>query len=177
MSELLQEEQPQRERFVVDNDLKAEWVLKKIRDIRANKQREKDELARQMQFYVDQMAAVDKRADEEEAFFKSMLLPYFNSRVDDGFAKATKTQVACKLPTGKMVLKHKNPIFDRDNAVLLPWLKANRPELVKVEESPNWAELKKAVKVVGDGVVTADGEMVPGVKVTEQEDDFDVEVN
>ena len=76
-----------------------------------------------------------------------------------------------------MVLKHKNPIFDRDNAVLLPWLKANRPELVKVEESPNWAELKKAVKVVGDCVVTDDGEMVPGVKVTEQEDDFDVEVN
>lgn len=175
MSELLKEET--RERFTVDNDLKAEWCLTKIRNIRAEQKREKDELSRQMQFYVDQMKVIDQRAEEEEAFFLSMLKPYFDSRVGEGFAKATKTQISCKLPSGKMVLKHQNPKFDRDNALLLPWLKANRPELVKVEESPNWAELKKSVSVVGDGVATADGEMIPGVKVTEQEDTFEVEVN
>lgn len=177
MSELLKEETQEREAFTVDNDMKAEWVLSKIRNVRAAHKREKDELTRQMQFYIDQMAVIDKQAEEEEAFFKSMLLPYFQSRVDDGFAKATKTQVTCKLPTGKMVLKHLGPVYERDNAALLAWMKENRPELVKVEESPNWSELKKSISVSGGCVVTKDGEIVPGVKVTEQEDRFDVEVN
>ena len=177
MSELLKEEKPVREPFTVDNDMKAEWCLNKIRKVRAEQKRAVDELNRQMQFYIDRIAEIDKQADEEETFFKSMLLPYFQSRVDDGFAKATKTQIACKLPTGKMVLKKQEPVYDRNNAELLPWLKANRPDLVKVEESPNWSELKKTVKVVGDAVTTKDGEIIPGVKVTEREARFEVEVN
>lgn len=178
MSELLKvEETPVRERFEVDNDMKAEWVLTKIRHIRAEQNKENAELTRQMQFYKDQMDSNDKKADEEVAFFESMLIPYFADRMDNGFTKATKTQTTYKLPTGKMVLKKQAPEYTRDNVILLPWLKENLPELVKVEESPNWAELKKAVTVVGDTVVTKDGEVVPGVKVTEREDKFEVEVN
>ena len=177
MSELLQEENPIRERFEVDNDMKAEWVLSKIRRIRADQKKETDELNRQMQFYKDQMDMIGKKADEDVAFFESMLIPYFADRMDGGFTKATKTQTTYKLPTGKMVLKHQAPEFERKDEELLPWLKENRPDLVKVTESANWAELKKAVKVVGENVVTADGEVVPGVKVTEREDKFEVEVN
>ena len=177
MSELLKEETPVRERFEVDNDMKAEWVLSKIRRIRADQKKERDELIRQMQFYKDQMELVDKQADEEAAFFESMLIPYFAERMEAGFTKSTKTQTVYKLPTGKLMLKKQGPVYERDNAELLPWLKENRPELVKVEESPNWAELKKSIKVVGESVVTKDGEIVPGVKVTEQEDRFEVEVN
>lgn len=176
MSELLQEEAPVRERFTVDNDMKAEWCLNKIRKIRAEQKREKDELLRQMSFYQDQMAMIDKQADDDAAFFESMLRVYFASRVDEGFTKATKTQTTYKLPTGKLVLKKVNPVYERQNDILLPWLKENRPELVKVEESPNWAELKKTVSIVGNTVVTKDGEVVPGVTVTEQEDVFEVDV-
>jgi len=175
MSEILQEET--RERFTVDNDMKAEWCVSKIRKVRAEQKRERDELLRQMQFYQDQMAIIDKQADEEAAFFESMLIPYFAERMESGFTKSTKTQTTYKLPTAKLILKKQGPKFDRKDDELLPWLKANRPELVKVEESPNWAELKKTVTVVGDSVVTKDGEVVPGVKVTEQEDEFKVEVN
>ena len=75
MSELLKEERQEREPFIVDNDMKAEWCLSKIRKVRAEQKREKDELTRQMQFYIDRMEEIDKQADEEEAFFKSMLRP------------------------------------------------------------------------------------------------------
>ena len=177
MSELLKVETEVRERFDVDNDMKAEWVLSKIRRIRADQKKETDELTRQMQFYKDQMDMIGKKADEDVAFFESMLIPYFADRMDGGFTKATKTQTTYKLPTGKMVLKHQAPEFERKDEDLLPWLKENRPDLVKVTESANWAELKKAVKVVGENVVTKDGEVVPGVKVTEREDKFEVEVN
>ena len=177
MSELLQEEAQPRERFEVDNDMKAEWCLSKIRRIRADQQREKDELLRQMQFYKDQIELVDKKADDDAAFFEFILRGYFSKRVDDGFAKSTKTQTVYKLPSGKLVLKKQSPVYERNNNELLPWLKQNHPDLVKVEESPNWAELKKTVQVVGESVVTKDGEIVPGVKVTEREEEFEVEVN
>lgn len=176
MSELLKEESPVRERFTVDNDMKAEWVLNKIRHIRAEQKKETDELERQMQFYRDQMEIIGKQADDEVAWFESMLTEYFASRMEDGFTKATKTQITYKLPTGKLILKHQAPEYERKDDELLPWLKENRPDLVKVTESANWAELKKTVKVVGDSVVTKDGEVVPGVKVTEREDKFEVEV-
>jgi hypothetical protein len=176
MSELLKEETPVRERFTVDNDMKAEWVLSKIRNIRAEQKKETDELDRQMQFYRDQADIVNKKADEDVAFFESMLPDYFASRMEDGFTKSTKTQISYKLPTGKLILKHQAPEFERTDAVLMPWLKQNRPDLVKVKEEPNWAELKKTVKIVGDSIVTADGEVVPGVKVIEREDKFEVEV-
>lgn len=176
MSELLKEETPVRERFTVDNDMKAEWVLSKIRHIRADQKKENDELARQMQFYKDQMDLVNKQADDDVAWFESMLTPYFAERMENGFTKSTKTQISYKLPTGKMILKHQAPEFERKDEDLLPWLKQNRPDLVKVTESANWAELKKTVKINGDSVVTEDGEVVPGVKVTEREDKFEVEV-
>ena len=175
MSELLKEEQP-REKFTVDNDMKAEWVLSKIRRIRADQKKEKDELQRQMQFYQDQMSMIDKQADDEVSFFESMLIPYFAERMESGFAKSTKTQTSYKLPSGKLMLKKQEPTYERNNAELLPWLKKNRPELVKVEESPNWAELKKTITVVGESATTKDGEVIPGVKVTEREDKFEVEV-
>lgn len=176
MSELMKEEAPVRERFEVDNDMKAEWVLSKIRRIRADQKKETDELDRQMQFYRDQADIVNKKADEEVAFFESMLTEYFASRMEDGFTKSTKTQITYKLPTGKLILKKQAPEYERNDEDLLPWLKANRPDLVKVTESPNWAELKKSVKINGENVVTADGEVIPGVKVTEREDKFEVEV-
>lgn len=177
MSEILKEEKPVREPFVVDNDMKAEWCLNKIRHIRADQKKEKDELARQMQFYKDQMDMIDKEADEDAAFFEGILHSYFASRVDDGFAKSTKTQTAYKLPSGKLILKKQSPEFVRKDDELLAWLKKNSPEFVKVEESPNWGDLKKTVTVVGDGIATADGEVIPGVKVIPKDDKFVVEVN
>ena len=175
MSELLNAEP--RERFTVDNDMKAEWVLSKIRRIRADQKKETDELARQMQFYQDQMDLIAKQADDDVSFFESMLIPYFAERMDGGFTKSTKTQTSYKLPTGKLVLKKQEPEYERANEVLLAWVKENRPDCVKVTEAPDWAKLKKDLTVNGVTAVTKDGEIVPGVTVFEREDKFVVEVN
>ena len=59
-----------KERFVVDNDMKAEWCLSKIRGIRAEQNRETEELQRQMQFYLDQMEMIKAKADEGWKFVK-----------------------------------------------------------------------------------------------------------
>ena len=168
------------ERFHVDNDMKAEWCLNKIRGIRAEQKREKDELQRQMQFYLDQMEIVDKKADENAAFFEEMLKGYFVDRVDEGFTKATKTQITYKLPTGVLKLKKQQPSIDykTHQADTIEWLKQNGfTQFIKTKEELAWSDLKKNVTIQDGAAVTADGEIIPGIEVTEREDVFEVEVN
>ena len=178
MSELRNEEVQEREPFIVDNDMKAEWCLNKIRRIRAEQEREKEELKRQMRFYEDQMELVDREADQDAAYFESSLKAYFESRKEEGFTKTTKTgnQTSYKLPTGKLILKKQEPEYKHDDAILVPWLKQNAPQFIKIEEKASWKELKETVTVVNGGVATSEGEMVPGVTATERPDKFMVEV-
>ena len=175
MSELIKEQET-RERFTVDNDMKAEWCISKIRNIRKAQCKETEELQRQMKFYQDQIEMITKQADDDAAFFESMLRGYFTSRMDDGFTKATKTQITYKLPSGVLKLKHPQPTYERNEEEIIGWLKQNGGQFIKVKESLDWAELKKTVTVNGESVVNADGEVIPGVKVIESEDVFEVEV-
>ena len=177
MSEALMENSVEtRERFEVDNDMKAEWCISKIRRIQQEQKRETEELDRQMRFYLDQKQMITDKANEEVAFFEEMLRGYFNHRVDEGFAKSTKTKVSYKLPTGDLILKHREPEYERIPEVLVEWAKKNRPDCVKVVESTDWAKLKKDLTVSGKVMVTEDGEIVPGIAVVEREDEFVVEV-
>ena len=179
MSEMMQEQPKVREPFTVDNDMKAEWCLSKIRNVRKEQSREIEELQRQMQFYQDQIERVTREADEDVAFFTSMLQPYFTERQESGFTKETKTQIAYKLPSGVLKVKHQNPDFNyKDHQdETIAWLKKNKlDKFVRVKEEVDWKELKPTVKIVGDGVATTDGEMIPGITVTEKEDVFEVEV-
>lgn len=172
-------------RFTVDNDQKAEWCLDKIRE--AN-----DEADRMQAWYTEQMKKILKRRDARVAFFEEKLKPYFGIVPK----KTTKTQMSYALPSGKLVLKKQAPEFERDDTVLLPWLKENGfDEYVKTKESVDWAGLKKIIEVAGytdvDGnsglcasipdpdakcLMQANGFMVPGITVTERPDKFVVEV-
>lgn len=154
--------------FMVQDDASAEWCLKKIRE-----QRQSVETWRQ--HYAGQMKKVEETAAASISYFESLLADYFESVPH----KKTKTQETYSLPGGKLILKKQQPKFDQDDAQLVPWLKENGLDaLVKVKESANWAELKKTVTVTADGehVATQEGEIVPGVTVTQRPDVFSVEV-
>lgn len=177
MSELIENAAPVREKFTCDNDFKAEWVINKIRRIRQEQKRETEELERQRKFYDDQIAAIEHRADEDVAFFEDILKGYFQSRIDDGFTKKTKTKISYKLPTGELILKHQEPEYKRDDKAVIAWLEQNSGEYVKVEKKLDWAGLKKKLTVSGNGCIDAStGEVVPGIEVVEREDKFSVEV-
>ena len=81
------------------------------------------------------------------------------------------------MPSGKLVRKQRPPQFDTNDEALVPWLEQNHMnQFVKYKKSADWAALKKQVIVRGDCVVTADGEIIPGIAVTERPDEFKVEV-
>jgi len=179
MSELLQE-QPVRERFVVDNDMKAEWCLSKIRTAKQNAEQEIAELTHQMEFYQNRIDQIKNGCDEDVQFFKDMLIQYFMNRVEGGFVKQTKTQISYPLPTGKLVIKHREPDYEykEHQADTIAWLKKNDgKQYIKTKEELDWKALKATVTVAGNGVCTKDGEIIPGITVIPRDDVFDVEVS
>lgn len=171
MSELMEEEvfvTEEEAGFQVTDDQTAEWCLKKIREANEEKQRWKE-------YYDEQLRKICTREDSRIAFMEMKLRDYFGSVPH----KQTKTQESYQLPGGKLVLKDQGPKYDQDDEKLVPWLKANKmTDLVKVKESANWAELKKMLKETpdGTGMMTGDGEIVPGITVTERPKKFVVEV-
>lgn len=147
------------------DDMDAEYMLTLIRQADAEYQKMESWYAHMVE------KARDKR-DRKVAWAENNLRAYF----DIVPAKVTKTQKTYDLPSGKLVLKHQEPKYETKDEELVPWLKANRPELVKTKESSDWANLKKELAVSPDGtaMVTKDGEIVPGITVTQREDKFSV---
>lgn len=152
--------------FTVKDDSTAQWCMKKIREVEADRDMWKAH-------YEAQMEKVNKAADESVAYFTAKLEEYFANVPH----KATKTQESYTLPGGKLIRKKQQPEYKTDDEKLVPWLEQNfMGQLVKVKKTADWAALKKVVKVSGNGVVTDEGEVVPGVTVTARPDVFKVEV-
>ena len=165
MSELLNDA---REEFTVTDDAAAEWCMKKIRKVEADR-------AMWKAHYEAQMGKVNKAADESVAYFTAKLEEYFANVPH----KATKTQESYTLPGGKLIRKKQQPKFDIDDETLVSWLDDNMMgPLVNVKKTADWAELKKICSVTPDGehVATDEGEIIPGVTVTQRPDVFKVEM-
>lgn len=155
------------EPFRVTDDKSAEWCIRKIREAQDEKQRWRD-------YYAEQQRKIDQEADGTISYFEALLADYFDMVPH----KRTKTQESYQLPGGKLVRKQQAPEYQRDEAALLPWLKQNAPELVKVTETPDWAALKKQLVIAPDGETVAmeDGEIVPGVKAVQRPEVFKIEI-
>lgn len=153
--------------FTVDNDQKAEWAARKIREARQDTQK-------WTEYYERQLSAIRRANEETEAYFAALLADYFETVPH----KATKTQESYSLPSCKLVLKAQQPEFNRDEAVLCDYLdKKGRDDLVRITRRADWAALKKTIKVMEDGTcVDADGEVVEGVQAFSRQPEFKVEM-
>jgi hypothetical protein len=165
-SELEAEEDGLQEVAVLD-DASAEMLLRRIKE--ADEQYE-----RMSAWYAFQLEKAKAIRDRTRAWAEGSLRAYFGMVPTHD----TKTRSTYELPSGTLVLTHREPKYEQDDTKLVPWLKANWPELVKTKESSNWGELKKLLKISSDGksMVTAEGEIVPGVTVTPQGDEFKAKV-
>ena len=169
MEDLNREELPVTEEeagFQVDDDQKAEWCIRKIQEA-------KKEMMDWIDFYVAQTDKVKDKCERRIQFFEYKLMQYFGSVPH----KQTKTQESYQLPSGKLVLKKQAPDFERDDELILAWLKANdEDQYVKTKETVDWSELKKTLTIVGEQVAGETGEIIPGIIITERPDVFKVEV-
>lgn len=165
MSELLENLEGEMMFPQIQNDDEAEECIKAIRDAEADVVFWKNYYAEALQTIADaSQRIIENNTARLEAYFDT--LPH----------KVTKTQESYPLPSGKLVRKHRDPEFVRNDDELLSWLHENNGEkYIKIKESPDWAGLKKTLTVMGETVVDENGEIIPCIKATERPDEFKVE--
>lgn len=151
----------ERAPFRITDDRCADWAIRKIAD-------------EQIAAINEKVAAARKRMENGTSYLISCLADFFATVPH----KETKTTEKYRLLSGTLTFKKGTTKTKLDEAKLVPWLKANGyGELVKVEESTRWADLKKLLSYTGDiATLTETGEIVEGVTVYETPGIFTVDV-
>lgn len=160
------------ERFIIDNDKKADWAIEKIKDERAEFDRLKKIALDRIAELNQRVKDLQERTDRRTGNLKYLLMDYMQTVKP---TKQTKTQTQYELLSGKLVWKKQQPLYERDETALLAWAEQTAPELVKVRKEVSWSDLKKQADVSGKSLLL-DGEVIPGVTVNEREDVFEVVV-
>ena len=155
----------EREPFTVTDDGKAEWCMRKIAEADA-------ELEKMKAWHKAQIQTAQDRHDSDVAFFTGLLRAYFNTVP----AKETKTLWKYGLPSGDLVIsKPKQDYACEDPGALLKWCDENEPDMVKVERSPKWGEIKKRLTMTDAGIVdSATGLKVDGVVTLDKPEEFKI---
>lgn len=170
---MLQDDYTTPDSFIIDDDAKADWAIRKIREEREEYERLAD-LGQQQKAEIDlRLEEAQKRCENRTAGLLVMLERYFDSVPH----KTTKTQEKYQLLSGSLVRKRGTVKCNYDETALVNYLKVNYPDFVAVKEKPAWAGFKKLLDIDPDtGVVTIaeTGEIVDVIEAGRAEDTFDI---
>ena len=173
--------------FVIDCDERANWALRKIREIRAETARQVENLDREIMRYQMEREKAVKAADSECAYFEGLLTVFAAKLKDDGKLRYTKSGNArYLLPDGKIKYTAPAEKWERDDEKLIQSLRAaGLNQFVRVKETPAWSELKGQLMPSEDGaahiesVNTETGEIkrfeLEGLKMTVEPAKFTIE--
>lgn len=164
----------ERPPFRITDDRCADWAVRKIAEERSEYERLKALADEQIAAINAKVEAAQRRLENGTAFLTSCLAGYFSTVPH----KVTKTTEKYRLLSGTLTMKKGGTKAKVDDAKLVPWLRANGlGDLVKVEETARWGELKKRITYTGSVAIIEDtGEIVDGVTAYEAPDTFTVDV-
>lgn len=78
------------------------------------------------------------------------------------------------LPSGQLVARQGQPVWDINPDMFLPWASSHAPDLVRTKVEVDRPAVKKALVVEGPNAISPDGEVVPGIVVEPAEVRFSV---
>lgn len=154
-----------KEKWSIQSDSDAEWLIAQVKEELKETDRFKNSLQEQIALLQEKLKKVKTEEQERLDRRNNHLIDYFES-IDDSYKIKQKTQEKYRLPSGEIIKKIPGPAFKRDGKKLLNWLKeTGKEDYIEIKEQAMWNELKAITKVVGDTVVTEDGEIVEGVEL------------
>lgn len=175
--EILEEEEAfgGLEQVIVLDDASAAMILRRLKVAEDNYDRYKA-------WYDQQIKNLKEIRDGTRAWAETCLRPYMEM-----VPKTGKKILSYDMPGGTLKLAKQDPEYAVDDEKLVPWLEANKMDrFIEVKKEARWGDLKdtlkdekKQVRTVQnkDGtlaVVTADGEVIPGITATVREDKFSI---
>ena len=165
INEIEENEQEERAGFVIDNDQKADWAVRRIAELEADTQKWKD-------YYKAQNERVAQSNQQSIDYFTALLESYFDTVPH----KATKTSEKYKLPSGVLVRKEQAPEYERDDAQIIAWCAKNAPSCVENVPKLKWTALKGLItENNGQAIEELTGEVIPGIKIIPRDPVFAVQ--
>ena len=161
--------------FCIDNDSKAEWAIKKIKEAQDEHDRILALIEEEEQKLALRKDQIAKKLESDTSYLKYLLNNYMQTVT----CKESKTQKTYQLLSGKLVYKYGGTEWVKDDDAMLAWAKKDMPELVKVKESVDWAALKKTISVTENGevITEATGEVLDFIHPEKKPDSMDIKFN
>ena len=177
----LEEEQEELQEVAVLDDASADMIVRQLKGA-------EEQYDRMAAWYDAQKKKLKDIRDRTRTWAETCLRPYFDMVPTTG-----KKIRSYEMPGGTLKLSAQDPEYEVNDAELVPWLEKNYPDagLVVVKKEAKWGDLKNLLKdpktkqlsTIGadDGttlrIVTADGEIIPGIKAIPREDKFTIKCN
>lgn len=169
LNDYLEKENQVDERFTVDSDEKANWVLRKIASLEEKKEANTSLAQVEIEKIKAWLEQVNGGLDRDIEYFQGLLAEYAQAqREKDPKFKSRK------LPNGKFGFRKKPAKWQYDDSRLLEYLKQNGlTEYIRIKEEANKSALKKKAKVVdGKAVDPETGQVIEGIFVEDQGEQF-----
>lgn len=174
------------EEFFLADDSAAGWAMRNIQKIDAEKKRMLDQIEERIQQFTAAMEfkanEVRRKAASERGYFEQLLAVYFANLPADSIKKTKAGRVSYDLPEGKLMITAPKREYLHDDVRLLDVLKDNdMGEYIRRKETPDWAAIKKTIRVDEAGnvsMVNLMGEIIEtdAISVVEVPGEFRVEV-
>lgn len=153
----------------LQSDEDADATLHKIQRLERGKawaQKLADEQIAKVNAWLDKQLANRQGAIDS---LQNQLQVYAETRLQNSKRKSAS------LPSGKFGFRKQPVKIEHLDDVLLAYAKEANPQFVKVKESLDWLGLKKSCIIDGDKMIDENGEVLPGITVTEQAPKFYVD--
>lgn len=159
------------ETYTIRDMSHANYIVKKLREVRNQKEEIEEVCLKQMQSYQDKIQRYRENVLKPLIGTETYLLGLIQEFAKRELEGSTKKSL--KLIEGTAQFRTPPAKFEYDEEVLLAFLQTDLPDFVKQTPSINKADLKKAGKV-DKGALLVDGKTIPGVTITPQEEKFEV---
>ena len=163
--------------FVINNDDRASWALKVIKQEQEETERFLRTADKQIEELTKKKEALKTDLDRRTGYLKGLLYKYFATVPH----KETKTQETYKLLDGTLTFKKpaRKIMKPEDDTALIGYLEQNQPEMVETVKKAAWGEFKKNLTITDDGGVVdmATGEVLDFIQAEEEPGRFDVKLS
>ncbi|MFX3617949.1 MAG: host-nuclease inhibitor Gam family protein [Sporolactobacillus sp.] len=159
--------------FMINDDKKADWALKKLSSIRAQQAKVAKDAQEEISQIEKWKTEQTERLEKDAEFFISQLISYATIiRSENPEFKSLP------LPHGKIGFRKQQPQWAFDQKIAVEGLKAaGYQDLIRIREEPDKAAAKKKLAFAnGKAIDKLTGEIIPGITVEEREDKPIIEV-
>ena len=166
----------EREVFRIDGIETLTWAFKKLASITSELE-DKANVAKYEKDQIDNwLKKVSEPLEHSKNFFEAKIKEYHQQVLLEN-----PKQKSISTPFGKIKsIRSAAQPAQQDKEELMMYVGLNDPDLLKIERSVKWSELKKKLSIIetDEGLIVIDdnGQIVPGVKVEEEKVSFKVEV-